>query len=82
MRIPIHGGLHDRLDDLVNALKAPPLQGQAAQLLPPRLDQVQPAGILGMNSIATSGQAINAVCVSREICVLRLSAISTHSRAG
>jgi hypothetical protein len=47
MRIPIYRGPHNGLNDLVDMLKAPALQGQAAQLLPPRLDQVQPAGICG-----------------------------------
>ena len=45
MHLPIQGGLHDRLNDLINACKAPPLQGQAAPLRPPGLNQVQPAGI-------------------------------------
>jgi hypothetical protein len=45
MRIPIHRGPHDGLDDLVAMPKTPALQGQAAQLFPPRFDQVQPAGI-------------------------------------
>jgi hypothetical protein len=36
----------------------------------------------GMNNTVSSGQAIKAVYVSREVCVLRLSVINTHSRAG
>jgi hypothetical protein len=46
MRIPLRRRLHHRLDHLLEALRPPPLQGQATQLFPPGLDQVQPAGIV------------------------------------
>jgi hypothetical protein len=46
MRIPVHRSFQDRLDDLIDMLKAPPFQGEAAQWLPPGLNQVQPTGIL------------------------------------
>src|SRR5687768_18287441 len=84
MRVPVSGGLPDCFDDLVDVLKAPPFQGQAAQLLPPRLDQDSASthAYLGINRRCTSGQAISAVCFSRDTWVVRLSVISTHSRAG
>jgi hypothetical protein len=46
MRLPIRRSLPNRLDDLIAALKALPRQGQAVPWRPPRLDLVQPAGIL------------------------------------
>jgi hypothetical protein len=59
------------LDDGVDVLKPAAFERQAAQLLPPGLEQIQPAGLRWVNRMATAGHAINAVCVSREICGLR-----------
>ena len=47
MLIPIRGRLHHRGDELIDVRKPASLEGQTAQLLPPRLDQIQPARILG-----------------------------------
>jgi hypothetical protein len=44
--------------------------------------RVSQQAYLGRNNSCPSGQANQAVCVSREIWVVRLSVITTHSRAG
>ena len=46
MLIPVRRSLHDGFDDGVDVPKPAAFEGQAAQLLPPGLDQIQPAGIL------------------------------------
>src|SRR3954467_12695515 len=46
--VPVRGGPFDGLLDLGPGLEAASLQGQGAQHLPPRLDQVQVGGVLGL----------------------------------
>src|SRR4051794_909710 len=46
--VPVRGGPFDSLLDLGPGLEAASLQGQGAQHLPPRLDQVQVGGVLGL----------------------------------
>src|SRR3954465_11739395 len=46
--VPVRGGAPDSLLDLGPGLEAAALQRQGAQDLPPRLDQVQVGGILGL----------------------------------
>src|SRR3954463_5366281 len=48
VRVPVRGGAPDSLLDLGPDLEAAALQCQRAQDLPPRLDQVQVGGILGL----------------------------------
>src|SRR3954447_25536243 len=48
VRVPVRGGAPDSLLDLGPGLEAAALQCQRAQDLPPRLDQVQVGGILGL----------------------------------
>jgi hypothetical protein len=46
--IPVGGGAFNRLLDLGPGLEASPFQGQGAQHLPPRLDQVEVGRVLGL----------------------------------
>ena len=55
MSVPIRGGFRDGFADVVPALEPPPGEGQRAQDLPPRLDQVQIGGILGLGDHLPTG---------------------------
>src|SRR4051794_22754830 len=46
--VPVRGGAPDGLFDLRPGLEAAPFEGQRAQDLPPRLDQVQVSCVLGL----------------------------------
>jgi hypothetical protein len=47
MHIPVGRGLYHRLDVGVDVRKPASFEGQAAQLLPPGLDQIQPIRLCG-----------------------------------
>ena len=53
--VPVGGGAFNRLLDLGPSLKASPFQGQGAQHLPPRLDQVEISGIGGLKDELPAG---------------------------
>src|SRR4051794_35945384 len=57
VRVPVVGRLCDGLGDLVPGLEAPPGQGEGAQHLPPRLDQVEVGGVVRLDTIAQRGCA-------------------------
>src|SRR4051794_6575027 len=46
--VPVRGGAPDGLFDLGPSLEAAPFEGQRAQDLPPRLDQVQVGRVFGL----------------------------------
>ena len=48
VRVPVRGGTLDGLFDLRPSLEAAPFEGQRAQDLPPRLNQVQVGRVFGL----------------------------------
>ena len=74
MLIPVRRSLHDGLDDGVDALKPASFEGQAAQLLPPGLDQVQPAGLRRDEQHGDLGPCDQrGLCLPREVCAQIIS---------
>src|SRR3954470_5957276 len=53
--VPVGGGAFNRLLDLGPGLEASPFQGQGAQHLPPRLDQVEVGRVLGLKDELPAG---------------------------
>ncbi len=53
--VPVGGGAFHGLLDLGPGLEASPFQGQGAQHLPPRLDQVEISGIRGLKDELPAG---------------------------
>jgi len=48
MSVPVRGGVCDGLADVVPTLEPPPGEGERAQNFPPRLNQVEVGGVLGL----------------------------------
>ena len=71
--VPVRGGASDGLFDLRPSLEAAPFEGQRAQDLPPRLDQVQIGRIFGLEYELQRGWASAKSSTSVTLWTLRLS---------